>query len=59
MKANKFNITINVQVLSQDAAYPLIERAKECIDNECLDGHLQMDDGDKVSWHTEITKVNF
>jgi len=59
MKANKYSITINVQVLSNDSAAYLIEKAKEFIDNECPDGHLQMDDGYKVSWHTEITKVNF
>lgn len=54
MKVRRITVTIEVQVLSIDAAPAMIRQAMDALEREATSGTLDMDDGDTVTWSTEV-----
>ena len=57
MKANKFTITIQVEVLSPGSAPALFLQMADQFQQEFRTGSLTADDGDTITWNTVITPV--
>lgn len=60
MKANKVVVTITVECLHIDAVRGIVSEAAEIIHSGSTPhGNLVKDDGDTVTWKTDITPVEF
>lgn len=60
VKARKVTLTVKVEVLDIDSAYTLLMEVLSNIrENECENGMLQKDDGDRVEWKTTRKNVEF
>lgn len=59
MKANKFTVTVVVEVLSLDAVRGQLAKVASEIDNEHIAGLLCAEDGDVAEWTTAIKPVEF
>ena len=57
MRANKFTITIQVEVLSPDSAPALFIQMADQFQQEFRTGSLTADDGDTITWNTVSTPV--
>jgi hypothetical protein len=59
MNANKTILTVTVEVLSIDSTPALLSDVAEQIRGEFHNGSLTSSDGDRVTWKTESTPVEF
>jgi hypothetical protein len=59
MKAIKYTVRIEVEVLSFAVVPGIVGQAVEQIKNEMINGELVADDGDTVRWNTESEGVDF
>jgi len=59
MKAIKYTMTINVEVLSVDIIPGLLAEVGDHIRNEFITGQLVADDGDSVAWDMQSKPVDF
>lgn len=59
MKAQKVMVTITIETLSTDSVRYMLYQAGDKIHSEALNGNLRMEDGDEVTWNTEIKSVEF
>lgn len=59
MKADKFTVSITVEVLSLDVVSSMLLKVIQEIKNEHIDGRLSAEDGDAVQWTTLRTPVEF
>jgi len=59
MKSQKVTVNIKVESLSIDCLRNLLCMVIEQVDKEVEDGHLNMQDGDSVSWNTVREDVEF
>jgi hypothetical protein len=57
MKADKFTVTITVDVLSMDCVAPMAHKAINHISDEIHNGELVACDGDTVKWQTKAEAV--
>ena len=59
MKATKYTVRIEVEVLSLAVVPSIVGQAIGQIKNEMINGELIADDGDTVRWTTEPESVDF
>ena len=59
MKATKYKVRIEVEVLSLAVVPSIVGQAIGQIKNEMINGELIADDGDTVRWTTEPESVDF
>lgn len=59
MQATKFTLTVEVEVLSLDAAPALLHEVAGIITNENRTGALLKEDGDCVKWSVKSERVDF
>lgn len=59
MQANKYTITIEVEVLSLDSAPTLLYESIMAIEQESRTGSLLKEDGNYVKWLTKSERVDF
>ena len=59
MKATKYTVSINIEVLSLDAVDSLLIHVMGQLGNEFTRGSLTADDGDHVEWDFTATNVKF
>ena len=59
MKATKYSVKIEIEVLDMESVPALVYSALEEIKNQFHDGELTANDGDYVLWDTEKRKVEF
>ena len=59
MKANKYTVSILVEVLSLESVPGLLVEVERIMRNENKAGSLSKDDGDFVRWHTVYEPVEF
>lgn len=59
MQANKFTVTVEVEVLSLDVAPGLIMEVVGLLGEESRTGSLLKEDGDCVKWDTKSERVDF
>lgn len=59
MKATKYLVTVQVEVLSLDAVPGLLNAAREQMEHEFTEGKLEADDGDTVAWNVHPLLVTF
>ena len=59
MKATKYTVTFEVEVLSLSTVCALVQRALNEVQNEFVVGELQADDGDKIAWDIVKKEVEF
>jgi len=59
MQANKFTVTIQIEVLSLDVVPGMLQEVTEIISNENRTGSLLKEDGDFVKWGTKSERVDF
>jgi hypothetical protein len=59
VKATKYEVKIEMQVLSIDVVESLLCEVIRNINNESINGSIEKDDGDAVEWNTQSTSVEF
>jgi len=59
MQANKFTVTIEVEVLSLDVVPGLIAEVANIMRDENRSGSLLKEDGDCVKWSSKSERVDF
>ena len=59
MKATKYKVRIEVEVLSLAVVPSIVGQAIGQIKDEMINGELIADDGDTVRWTTEPESVDF
>lgn len=59
MQANKFTVTIEVEVLSLDSVPALLHEVIGVMRNENRTGSLLKEDGDYVKWGVKSERVDF
>lgn len=59
MKATKFRVTVEIEVLSTDTIDGMLERVQERLAYGIHTGENIADDGDYLRWETTETKVEF
>ena len=59
MQADKFTITIEIEVLSMDSVPALMAEITPIIQNENRTGSLLKEDGDYIKWGTKSERVDF
>ena len=59
MKATKYKVRIEVEVLSLAVVPSIVGQAIGQIKNKMINGELIADDGDTVRWTTEPESVDF
>lgn len=59
MKANKVTVMVVVECLHIDGVSALVADAVRQIQGESINGYLTKEDGDTVTWNTEIKPVEF
>jgi len=59
MQADKFTVTIKVEVLSIDVVPGLLIEVAKIMEDENKAGYLSKEDGDSIKWETVSEKVNF
>lgn len=59
MQANKFTVTIEIEVLSLDSVPALVSEVATIMRNENRTGSVLKEDGDSVKWGTKSERVDF
>ncbi len=59
MQANKFKVTVGIEVLSLDSVPGLVMEVAEIMQNENRTGSLLKEDGDFIKWGTSSERVDF
>lgn len=59
MQANKFTVTVEIEVLSLGVAPGLIMEVAQIMTDENRTGSLLKEDGDCVKWATKSERVDF
>jgi hypothetical protein len=59
MQANKFTVTVEVEVLSLDSVPGLLREVVNIIQQESRSGSLLKEDGDYIEWSTKSERVDF
>ena len=59
MQANKFTVTVEIEVLSLDVVPGLLEEVANTMANENRTGSLLKEDGDCAKWGTKSKRVDF
>jgi hypothetical protein len=59
MQANKFTVTIEVEVLDLDSAPTLVSEVASIMGNENRTGSFLKEDGDCVKWGVKSERVDF
>ena len=59
MQANKFTVTVTVEVLSLNVAPALIMEVAKIMTDDNRTGSLLKEDGDYVKWATKSERVDF
>ena len=59
MKAQKHSVVITVHVLSMDSVAALLQKVLHQIHGESTEDHIEMSDGDCVTWATSRQEVVF
>jgi hypothetical protein len=59
MKATKYTVTIELEVLSMDVVRTQLIQVLDAFSNEHINGYLSSEDGDNVAWSTHAEEVEF
>lgn len=59
MQANKFTVTVTMEVLSLDVAPALIMEVAKIMTDDNRTGSLLKEDGDCIKWATKSERVDF
>jgi hypothetical protein len=59
MQANKYTLTIEVEVLSMDSIPGLLYEVCDVMQNENRTGSLLKEDGDCVKWGIKSERIDF
>jgi len=59
MKATKFKVTVEIEVLSMDCVPHMLSKALDQIQNEHRAGVLIAEDGDELRWNVGSEEVKF
>jgi hypothetical protein len=59
MKATKYTLNIEIEVLSLDSVPGLLHEVTSHLESEVQSGILVFEDGDSVQWKTKSTNVEF
>ena len=59
MQANKFTVTVEIEVLSMDAVPALLTEVAQMMSVENRTGSLLKEDGDFIKWGTKSERVDF
>lgn len=59
MQANKFTVTIEIEVLSLDVVPSMLSEVTDIISHENRTGSLLKEDGDFIKWGTKSERVDF
>lgn len=59
MKAVKYTLNIEIEVLSLDTVGGLLYELAEVMSNENIQGNLEKNDGDSIRWGTISESVEF
>ena len=59
MQANKYTVTVEVEVLSLDSVPGLLSEVARIMDGENRSGSLLKEDGDFVKWGAKSERVDF
>ena len=57
MRATKYTITVEVEVLSTDSVCALLSEVAESYSKETTGGRIHKADGDEVKWDTSQAQV--
>ena len=59
MKATKYTVTVELEVLSLDVVRTQLFKVLGAFEDEHINGYLSSDDGDNVAWSTHAEEVEF